>query len=381
MMKYVANLIVLASMTTLASAQAPKPGPAHELLQQVAATYRDAGALTDSIDIDIKMPQGTQSRTMDISLSGEDEGHVSWNGYSFTGIDNSFFQVKDTLPTKYIRKSMEEGFIPALMRETRGGFPVPHLALRQANTFEQFVSAFGLGNFPNVKLKDVTSVTHNGEEMQALNFTIPQGTITAYVDPESKLIESIEAINGPVVVTINMQPRVYDALPEPIRFDTDKAREVETLRLEVGDPAPDFELEQPDGTIVRLSDFKGSMVVLDFWATWCGPCIRGLPELNKFARWAETSGHQVGVFAIDSFERVPTNAQKKQKIEQFWNARDFSFPTLIDYSGDTARAYEVGPIPHGVVIDTHGIIHKIHIGFNPRLFGTLKAEAAQIFEQ
>ena len=146
--------------------------------------------------------------------------------------------------------------------------------------------------------------------------------------------------------------------------------------------APDFELETLEGEVVRLSDLRGSMVVLDFWATWCGPCMRGLPLLDRFAQWGRSTNQPIQVFGIDSFEKFPTDDLKRARIEKVWKAKGFSFPTLLDFDRSAQKSYEVGSIPHGVIIDTEGRIHKITIGYDPNinLFERLKEDAQEIFE-
>ena len=88
------------------------------------------------------------------------------------------------------------------------------------------------------------------------------------------------------------------------------------------------------------------------------------------------------MLGIDSFERLPTDDLKRARIEKVWKAKGFSFPTLLDFDRTAQMSYEVGPIPHGVVIDTEGRIYKIHIGYDPRtsMFKRLKQEAQEILE-
>ncbi len=274
--------------------------------------------------------------------------------------------------------SWEPTFLQTLISNTSGSFPMPHVKLIRGESIEDYVKAFDLDQIREIKLIGLESIERDGNAMKVLSFEGTQGTVKAFVDAKTNLITEVTIGFGSVKVNMTMQPRIYETLPEGITFDPTGRKLVEVLKLEVGDPAPDFELPTLTGEMVRLSDLKGSMVVLDFWATWCGPCMRGLPVVDRFARWAESSGLAVKVLAIDSFERLPTDAQKKQKIAQVWKAKGFSFPTLLDFSQTVAGSYEVGPIPHGVVIDTEGRIHSIKVGYDPRLYDKLKQEAQEI---
>ncbi|MCH8260893.1 MAG: TlpA family protein disulfide reductase, partial [Planctomycetes bacterium] len=177
-----------------------------------------------------------------------------------------------------------------------------------------------------------------------------------------------------------MNPAVHAKSPREIVYDPSAYREVPTLAqlaLGEGDAAPDFTLSTLDDQAVTLSDLGGSVVVLDFWATWCGPCRMSLPKLQEFATWAEQEGVAVKVFAVDMGERVRTNEEKRRKVRQFWQRQRFTMPTLMDYDSKVAKAFEVGSIPHTVVIGPDGKLWKVHIGFNPGMVEVLKRETAQ----
>ena len=129
-----------------------------------------------------------------------------------------------------------------------------------------------------------------------------------------------------------------------------------------------------DGDTIALQQLRGSVVVLDFWATWCGPCRLGLPKLQEFSYWAKRQNLDIEVFAIDTRERQPNNQKKLELVNQFWRSKRFTMPTLMDYDNKVATAYEVGGIPHTVVIGPDGRIVAVHIGFNPNMAELLKRE-------
>jgi peroxiredoxin len=122
----------------------------------------------------------------------------------------------------------------------------------------------------------------------------------------------------------------------------------------VGKPAPDFTLKSLDGTDVSLSSLKGKIVILDFWATWCGPCRQGLPVLMEVAK--ARANDNVVLWAVDLDE-------SKSKVQDFLKKKGWNLPVLLDAKGKVSQKYGVGGIPHTVIIGPDGVIHSVEIGF------------------
>ena len=115
----------------------------------------------------------------------------------------------------------------------------------------------------------------------------------------------------------------------------------------IGRVAPSFALRQVGtGTSVSLDQFRGRPVVLNFWATWCGPCWEEHPVLVANAKMLQPQVQFVGVVFQDT----------EDKIQQFLNNRGTAYPTLIDEAGKTAIAYGVGGVPETFFLDATGKI-------------------------
>lgn len=121
--------------------------------------------------------------------------------------------------------------------------------------------------------------------------------------------------------------------------------------LEIGVMAPDFQLKTIDGEVVKLSDYKGKKVILNFWATWCPPCKKEIPELQAFH---ERSGDEITILGVN----IDTNNQ----VEDFVKERKITFPVLLDHGEKVSKMYQVIAIPTTYFIDEKGLIRHKHLG-------------------
>ncbi|MBN6205431.1 redoxin domain-containing protein [Ralstonia pickettii] len=127
----------------------------------------------------------------------------------------------------------------------------------------------------------------------------------------------------------------------------------EVIGLEIGNRAPDFELQTLDGEQVKLSDYQGSRVMLNFWATWCPPCRAEMPDMEKF--------HQDKDVVILAVNLTETESNMKV-IEDFVEEYELSFPILLDEHIEVASLYMVQPIPTSYMIDSNGIVQNKAFG-------------------
>ena len=129
-------------------------------------------------------------------------------------------------------------------------------------------------------------------------------------------------------------------------------------QIAVGAEAPDFTLQSMDGKEVKLSDFKGKKVYLKFWASWCGPCKKSMPELMELAAKKDRDFEILSVIA--------PGLQGEKTVEQFpkWYQEQGykDIPVLYDTEGATFQAYQIRSIPTEILIDSQGKIGKIQLG-------------------
>ena len=128
--------------------------------------------------------------------------------------------------------------------------------------------------------------------------------------------------------------------------------------LEKGSIPPDFELSTLSGDVVKLSDLKGKKVILNFWASWCGPCKAEMPHMQKYYKKNKDKDN-VEIIAVNL-----TTAEKRgiKGVEEFVDAYGLTFPIPLDKEGTVGEDYRIIPIPTTFMIGTDGKISQKIVG-------------------
>ncbi len=121
-------------------------------------------------------------------------------------------------------------------------------------------------------------------------------------------------------------------------------------------PAADFSLTTTDNRVVRLSDYRGNVVFLNFWATWCPPCRMELPSMEKL--YSALKNQPFVMLAVNVDESDPAN------VKNFAGSMNLTFPVLID-DGSVSKLYRVNAIPTTFIIRKDGTIDTIVDGARP----------------
>jgi len=137
---------------------------------------------------------------------------------------------------------------------------------------------------------------------------------------------------------------------------------------EIGAPAPLFELEDLSGRNVALESYRGKVVLLDFWATWCTPCRRTMPVLERLQK--EFAGDLV-LLAINLQEPA-------EEVRDYVIRRGIESTVLLDLDGRVGYAYRAQAIPMQVLIDRQGVVYDILVGLSPTLERDLRAEIQKL---
>ncbi len=117
----------------------------------------------------------------------------------------------------------------------------------------------------------------------------------------------------------------------------------------VGGPAPDFQLDQLNGPSTKMSNYRGKVVLLNFWATWCTPCIKEMPEIQ--AAYEKLKDEGFVVLALNFGEET-------EKAEKLVKEMGLTFPILLDREVEVAERHRVVSLPVTFFIDPNGVIKE-----------------------
>jgi peroxiredoxin len=135
-----------------------------------------------------------------------------------------------------------------------------------------------------------------------------------------------------------------------------------------GQPAPDFALRGLDGQNLRLREQRGHVVLLNFWASWCGPCREEMPQLSRLHDKYRAAGLQLLGVNVDDDASNAASVATKLAVK---------FPVLLDTDKQVSKLYDISAMPSTVLIDRDGRVRHLHKGYRE---GTAQAYEQQIRE-
>jgi peroxiredoxin len=163
-----------------------------------------------------------------------------------------------------------------------------------------------------------------------------------------------------VTSTVSIPAAFTEAVVHP------KKAGVRAPGLAKGQAAPELELKDVDGRVVKLSDFRGKVIVLNFWAMWCVHCVHELPDFVELERKYKDRGLEVLGVTMDDFARLykgalPPDPPLQAKLKSFASARKMTYPILMD-TAEAGERYPHSGLPATYVIDREGVLREAALG-------------------
>lgn len=129
---------------------------------------------------------------------------------------------------------------------------------------------------------------------------------------------------------------------------------VSVFHLQANEQAKDFTLKSKENGNIRLSEQRGNIVMVNFWASWCGPCREELPKMEALYQEYQDLGFEILAINLDD---------EASKAEVLLNDIEVSFPVLYDSAGEVSELYDVNAMPTTVIIDRDGKQRLVHLGY------------------
>lgn len=384
-------------------------------LEEVVAAYRELPGVKVESKLTISLAEDdvtSTGETVETTLvrHADGTGVLELRGFTIVLEDGLFSATHESNPDDYFQTKTPAGYPYWNIFSAFGGFermPFPHLAILWGSDRTDDMLMELYADTPELVPTKVSEEEGEGGPARVITLESANAKMTLRVNPTTNLIDSIEhEIRGGLFVPegtvrtnryeVEVTPLEAGAKDERVPFDAGGREPVDLFAALirqpeappvmargpeaglVGQEAPNFQLTTLDGERIDLRALRGQVVVLDFWATWCGPCVKALPEVEKVAAWARAEALPVTVLAINTFERIPS-AQRERRIEavkSFLQEQGLDLSVPLDLDDAVALRYGVTGIPTTVVIDPNGVIHTLSAGLHPEHATWLKAQVS-----
>lgn len=376
-------LMVIALSARAEDAATPAAQPdALQLVGEAAKYAKGLAAVGFNIEIATHLEMGADTR--DISLSAE----VLLNGQQ-----QSSFKIKTPTESADVVSNGQDQYIYRPADKTYNKIDAPldrEDALGMIGGEPMRRTTTWLGQFMNASLdllQDATGAVVGEEDGQThVKLTYPKYTVDLWLakaapNLPNKIVMDVtgalgpraggaKAVNTMTITNWQMAPQVTPELfawkaPEGATEKQIPSRNAPGAEL-LGKAAPEFSLGLLDGGNVKLADHKDKdVVLLDFFATWCGPCRMSMPVVNDVAKEYKSKG--VAFYAVNCREDA-------EKVKKFIASQNLDLPVLLDADGRVQSVYGADSIPRMILIAKDGTVQAVHAGFSPELGKDLRAQ-------
>lgn len=368
-------------------------------LEAARLAYQKAGAFQETFDYALEFPDGRKEpkrQEYGVGRAGEAFLILSGGGKEimrFVAREGKAIGTQFNIADRYSETSYQGDFAASLRK--MGGDQIhvaspPAVVARQGGDFAAFLDSLRLGILlPPLQIAGSRSATaEDGSAVVEVELRAANGTITVGLDPGSRLFRQVRLALGEGKQQVRAAGRYTLAAGGSVPGFPDLAgrtavatfAEMEKGDYPLGQAAPRVTLRTLDGGTVRLADLQGSVVVLDFWATWCVPCWTALQHTSELAAWARSSGLPVQVFAVDTLESTESPEEQRRLVTEFLRAKKLDLPVLLDSGKETFAAFHNPGLPSLVIVGKDGRLARYYSGGIKDMTETIRGEVLELLK-